>query len=156
MTVVSILSLKLFLTINREAVNIFYWDQWDFNDPILFAPRSLWGKFSYEHAPHRQGMGALVGWLVGSLSNWNTRAEAFTIAAIVLLACLCALWLKQRLYGSLSFVDAVVPMLFFTRVQWETYPAPPIPHMVRCRCFWSPSIAWHGRVRETDGNTRSF
>ena len=66
-------------------------------------------------------MGALVGLLVGYFSHWNTRCEAFAVGAIVVIASLCALWLKKRLYGSLSYWDAIIPMLFFMRVQWETY-----------------------------------
>jgi hypothetical protein len=119
--VCGVLALRLFQIINAEAVNILYTDQWDFDDPILFHPVSLWAAFTHQHGPHRQGLGALVGLLVGRLSQWNTRAEAFAIGGIVVIAALCALWLKQRLFGSLSYWDAAIPMLFFTRVQWETY-----------------------------------
>ena len=34
----AVLAFRLFLTVHTEVVNIFYWDQWDFNDPILFNP----------------------------------------------------------------------------------------------------------------------
>ena len=119
--VYAVLTWKLFQTIHTETVNIFYMDQWDFNDPILFHPQSLWQAFRHQHGPPRQGLGALVGLLVGHLSHWNTRSEAFVIGAIVVIASVCALWLKKRLYGHLSYWDAIVPMLFFTRVQWETY-----------------------------------
>jgi len=117
----AVLASRLFLTIRTEAVNIFYWDQWDFNDPILFHPQPLWQAFAHQHGPHRQGLGAFVGLIVGRLSDWNTRSDAFAIAMIVIIASLCALWLKKRLFGSLSYSDVIIPMLFFTRVQWETY-----------------------------------
>jgi hypothetical protein len=117
----AVLAFRLFLTIRTEAVNIFYWDQWDFNDPILFHPQSLWQAFRHQHGPHRQGLGAFVGLLVGRLSRWNTRSDAFAIAMIVIIASLCALWLKKRLFGFLAYSDVIIPMLFFTRVQWETY-----------------------------------
>ena len=117
----AVLAFRLFLTIHTEAVNIFYWDQWDFNDPILFHPQPLWLAFLHQHGPHRQGLGAFVGLLVGRLSHWNTRAEAFSIGIIVVIASLCALWLKKRLFGSLAYSDVIIPMLFFTRVQWETF-----------------------------------
>jgi hypothetical protein len=97
------------------------WDQWDFNDPILFYPQPLWQAFRYQHGPHRQGLEALAGLLIGRLSHWNTRADAFGIGIIVVLASLCALWLKRRLFGSLGHTDVIIPMLFFTRVQWETF-----------------------------------
>jgi hypothetical protein len=117
----AVLAFRLFLTVHTEAVNIFYWDQWDFNDPILFNPQSLWQAFRHQHGPHRQGLGAFVGLLVGRLSHWSTRAEAFSLGIIVVIASLCALWLKRRLFGSLTYSDLIIPMLFFTRVQWETF-----------------------------------
>ena len=117
----AVLAFRLFLTIHTEAVNIFFWDQWDFNEPILFNPQPLWQAFRHQHGGERQGLGELVGLAIGRLSHWNTRAEAFSIAVIVVVASLCALWLKKRLFGSLTYSDAIIPMLFFTRVQWETY-----------------------------------
>jgi hypothetical protein len=116
-----VLAFRLFLTIRTEAVNIFYWDQWDFNDPILFHPQPFWQAFWHQHGPHRQGLGAFVGLLVGRVSHWSTRADAFSIAIIVVIASLCALWLKKRLFVSLTYSDVIIPMLFFTRVQWETF-----------------------------------
>jgi hypothetical protein len=117
----AVLAFRLFLTISTEAVNIFYWDQWDFNDPILFHPQPFWQAFRHQHGPHRQGLGAFVGLLVGGVSHWSTRADAFSIGIIVVIASLCALWLKKRLFGSLTYSDVIIPMLFFTRVQWETF-----------------------------------
>ncbi len=117
----AVLAFRLFLTIHTEAVNIFFWDQWDFNNPILFHPQPLWQAFRHQHGPHRQGLGALAGLLVGRLSHWSTRSDAFAIGTIVVIASLCALWLKKRLCGSLAYSDVIIPMLFFTRVQWETY-----------------------------------
>jgi hypothetical protein len=117
----AVLAFRLFLTIHTEAVNIFYTDQWDFNEPVLFHPQPLWQAFRHQHGPHREGLGAFIGLAVGRLSHWNTRAEAFTIGIIVVVASLCALWLKKRLLGALTYWDAIIPMLFFTRVQWETF-----------------------------------
>jgi hypothetical protein len=117
----AVLAFRLFLTIRTEAVNIFYWDQWDFNDPILFHPQPLWQAFLHQHGPHRQGLGAFAGLVVGRLSQWNTRTDAFAIGITVVIASLCALWLKKRLFGFLGYSDVIIPMLFFTRVQWETY-----------------------------------
>jgi hypothetical protein len=116
-----VLAFRLFLTIHTEAVNIFYWDQWDFNDPILFDPQPLWRAFVHQHGPHRQGLGAFVGLFVGRVSHWNSRADAFSIGIIVVIASACGLWLKKRLFGSLTYSDVIIPMLFFTRVQWETF-----------------------------------
>jgi hypothetical protein len=89
--------------------------------PSFFHPQPLWQAFRHQHGPHRQGLGAFLGLLVGQLSHWSTRADAFAIGIVVVIASLCALWLKKRLFGSLTYRDVIIPMLFFTRVQWETY-----------------------------------
>jgi hypothetical protein len=117
----AVLAFRLFQSINYYSVNIFTWDQWDFNDPLLFHPQSLWKSFLHQHEPHRQGVGALVGRVVGNLSHWNTRSEAFSIGVIVLIASLCALWLKTRQYGPIGYGDVLIPLIFFTPVQVETY-----------------------------------
>jgi hypothetical protein len=102
------LAFRLFLTIRTEAVNIFYWDQWPFNDPILFHPQPLWQAFLHQHGPHRQGLGAFAGLVVGRLSQWNTRTDAFAIGITVVIASLCALWLKKRLFGFLAYSDVII------------------------------------------------
>jgi hypothetical protein len=121
MVTYAVLAFRLFQTINAKSVNIFTWDQWDFNDPILFHPQTLWRSFLYQHGPHRQGLGALVGKMIGDLSHWNTRSEAFAIGVIVVIASLCALWLKTRYCGPVRYTDVVIPLMFFTPVQLETY-----------------------------------
>src|ERR1700726_3731631 len=58
---------RMFRLISRYAVNVFFSDQWDFNNTTLFARQSLWGMFYAQHGPHRQGLGALFERMVDPL-----------------------------------------------------------------------------------------
>jgi hypothetical protein len=111
---------RLFLLISRYAVNIFFSDQWEFNDATLFQRHSIWQMFAWQHGPHRQGLGALFSRLVDPLSQWNSRTESFIVGGVVVVAAICALWLRRRLYGPFSVFDVVIPAVFFIPAQWET------------------------------------
>ena len=113
------LAVRLFRQVSRYAVNIFFSDQWDFNDATLFQKHTLWEMFRWQHGPHRQGLGALFSRLVEPHFHWNSRVEAFLATAIIVVAALCALHLKTRLWGPLSFLDIAIPLIFFTPAQYE-------------------------------------
>lgn len=115
-----VVSARLFRLVNRYAVNIFFWDQWDFNNATLFQKHSFWEMFRWQHGPHRQGVGAVVSWLFEPMFHWNSRAEAFLACAIFVLAALLALYLKERLYGPVTYFDAVIPLIFLTPLEYET------------------------------------
>src|ERR671925_2294797 len=55
---------RMFRLISKYAVNIFFSDQWDFNDATLFQKHTIWQMFAWQHGPHRQGLGALFSKLV--------------------------------------------------------------------------------------------
>jgi hypothetical protein len=111
---------RLFSFISRYAVNILFWDQWGFYTP-LFHYQSLWQVFSWQHGPHRQGIGLVVTALLANMTNWNSRADAFAVGVLLCLALLCALVLKWRLFGSLTFIDVIIPLIFLTLFQYETF-----------------------------------
>jgi hypothetical protein len=110
---------RLYRLASRYAVNIFFGDQWDFDGATLFHKHSLWEMFRWQHGPHRQGMGALVGWLAEPLFRWNSRVEAYLVISIIALAALCALLLKRRLFGPIAYSDVAIPLLFLTPIQYE-------------------------------------
>src|SRR5579864_3944844 len=99
---------RMFRLISRFAVNIFFSDQWKFNDATLFQRHSVWQMFAWQHGWHRQGFGALFEGLVDPLIHWNSRIEAFIVGAIIAVTAICAIWLKRRLYGDLSVFDALI------------------------------------------------
>ena len=114
------LSARLLMLISRYSVNVFFMDQWEFNEATLFQHHSLWEMFRWQHGPHRQGLGAVVAFLVEPHFHWNSRAESFLVGVIVILAAACALWLKCRLFGPLTIFDVCIPLILLTPLQYET------------------------------------
>lgn len=114
------LATRLVVLISQYAVNVFFMDQWDFNEVTLFQKHSLWEMFRWQNGPHRQGLGAVLSFLIDPLFQWNSRTESFLVGAIVILAAGCALWLKRRLFGDFTFFDVCIPLILLTPLQYET------------------------------------
>ena len=118
--VFSLLVFRLFRLIADWAVNLFFWDQWDFNTVTLFERGDLWQMFDWQHGPHRQGVGALLQVAVEPLYRWSSRGEAFTAGAIIAGAALGALYLEKRLMGRLSYAASIIPISFLGPAQYES------------------------------------
>lgn len=114
----AVLSARLLLLINQRAVNILFWDQWDFLTP-LFAGQSGWGLFDWQHGIHRMGIGYFLIQALASWTHWNTRADSFAIFGLIFLAMLAALILKRALFGAFAWTDAAIPLIFLTATQYE-------------------------------------
>lgn len=119
-----LLAIRLALFVNRYAVNILYWDQWDFLQG-LFDGASPWSLFRWQHGPQRQGLGNLVLALVYDATGWNGRADAAASAAAMLFAAAAAIWVVKRVAGALRPWDIVVPLMFLTTANAENYVAAP-------------------------------
>lgn len=115
------LGLRIFRLISRYAVNIFFYDQWDFDNATLFEGHSLWQIFRWQHGPHRQGLGGVLSKILEPFIRWNSRSEAFAIGAIIIIAGICAVYLKKRMYGSIGYSDILIPVIFLTPSQFETW-----------------------------------
>ncbi len=113
-------AVRFFSLTSQYAVNVFWWDQWDFDDATLFQDHSIWQAFRWQHGPHRQGLGALLQKLIEPWIHWNSRYEAFGIGAIIFITAALALLLKTRLYGAIGYSDVIIPLLFLTPLQYET------------------------------------
>jgi hypothetical protein len=123
-----LLALRLAVYVNRYAVDLIYWDQWDFLQG-LFDGADAWTLFRWQHGPQRQGIGNLIHAALYAATGWNTRADAAASAVMLLLAAAGALWLVKRVSGSLSPWDVVVPLIFLTTSSAETYfVAPNLAH----------------------------
>lgn len=139
--------------IHAYSVNILFWDQWDFYNP-LFNNQDLWEIFSWQHGPHRMGAGLIVTKFIATLSGWNTRGEAFAVGGIVCLAMLAAFFLRIQLGPRLNWADAAIPLIFLAPVQYEifagtpfvSYAAMPLLLLVLYCFVW---IAWQGLARFT-------
>lgn len=141
---------RMFRLISRYAVNVFFADQWDFNNATLFEKHSLWQAFDSQHGPHRQGLGALFQKMVDPLFGWNSRTESFVIGGVIVAAAICALWLRRRLYGNLTVFDVLIPAVLFIPGQWATWfmsanfahgPFPLLLILLYCLAWSSRSLA---------------
>jgi hypothetical protein len=112
-------AIRLFYLISRYAVDIFFWDQWDFNDATLFEHHSWWEIFTWQPGPQRQGLGGIVAKLVEPSFRWNSRIESFLVGGIIVGSAVLVLWLRHRLFGPFSFLDVIIPIIYFTPRQYE-------------------------------------
>jgi len=113
-----ILGIRLFRIVDTYAVNLIYYDQFGFMTPF-FKGADPWTMFTWQHGPHRQGLGELITWVVVRLSGWDTRAESFTILAALLLSLPLAFLLKYRLVRRVQVTDLILPVIILNVYQWE-------------------------------------
>jgi len=93
------LAARLWRFVDRFAVSLVYWDQWDFLDGF-FEGRSWIEQFRWQHGPHRQGLAGLYYGRIYPATGWSSRFEAF-VAWGVLVA---AAWIAPRLAVSLALL----------------------------------------------------
>jgi len=117
-TVLLAIACRLALAVWRYSVNLIFWDQWDFYTP-LFNHASFWRIFTWQHGPHREGIGLVLDKFVLQSTAWNSRAEALFMVGTLFAAAVVALRLKQKLFGSLDYSDIAIPCLFLTFAQME-------------------------------------
>jgi hypothetical protein len=117
---VLVMAVRLFLFIRRYAVNILFWDQWDFWRG-MFEGADWWTLFAWEHGPQREGLGYVVIKLTALASGWDVKAEAYVIGALFVGSCLLALAIVRRLSGGWSFFDVCVPLVVLTVGNVEAY-----------------------------------
>jgi hypothetical protein len=110
--------------IYHYSANILWWDQWDFWEPLLYR-QSLWKVFDRQHGPIREGVGLLFAKVVADLSHWNTQADTLSIGAVVIIASIIAVYLKYRLVGTISYWDAIVPVIFLSVREYEIWVVTP-------------------------------
>ena len=79
------MAIRLADFVNRYAVNILYWDQWDFLRG-LFDGADLWSLFRWQHGPQRQGLGNLIIAVLYSATGWDGRVDAAATAVVMLLS----------------------------------------------------------------------
>ncbi|MEI8341403.1 MAG: hypothetical protein WCH43_07720 [Verrucomicrobiota bacterium] len=105
--------------VNRYAVNMMFWDQWDFYTPIMNG--NWWRIFIHQHGPHRQGAGFLITAVLAKLSGWNSRWDAFGVSYLILLAAILAIPIARRCGVRSGFAMTAVPLLFFNIRQYEMF-----------------------------------
>lgn len=95
----------------ESSVNIPIWDQWDFYTP-LFEHASLWRVFSWQHGPHREGLGLVLDKFLLAWTHWSGLAESLLIVTCFCAAAALALFLKVKIFSPLAYSDAVIPAMF--------------------------------------------
>ncbi|KAB8143369.1 hypothetical protein F8S13_10145 [Chloroflexia bacterium SDU3-3] len=124
LSVLLLTAFRLYLFVNQYAVNILFWDQWDFYDPI-FNQESLLTLFDRQHGPHKQGLGFIITKYLNDITHWNSRSDSFFIASVVLVAAICFIFLKVRTVKSLHITDFIIPALILNLNQFETFVGTP-------------------------------
>src|SRR5439155_331113 len=103
---------RLFHLISKYAVNIFFSDQWEFNDATLFQKHTIWQMFAWQHGQHRQGLSALFSKLVEPHLGWN-----FSLACSLQS---CSSWTTGLTLLSLGYQESgsQAPYSFLSR-RWD-------------------------------------
>ncbi len=124
--VTAALALRFCWIVTRYAVNLFFFDEWDIYGG-LFQGWPWWRFFLQEHGPHRQGLGVtVVVWLLRA-NRWDSRVQAYAVAAAIIVAALLAIRVKTKVFGKMRFSDVIIPILFLGLGQWEILLAAPGP-----------------------------
>ncbi len=106
--------------VDLHAVNVFFWDQWDFYLP-LFNNENAWAVFTRQHGPHRQGLGGLVTAQLAHLGGWNARWDAFAVSFTLFAATLLAIRLGVRCGWRAALVAIPAALLFLNLRQYEIF-----------------------------------
>ena len=114
----------LFGMIDRHAVNLLFWDQFDFLTGLR-EHAGQWKLFSWIHGPCRLGLGYLFIEGVYAASGWDTRFEGFATGGLSLVTLGLALVLKTRVLGPLTWLDICLPAVLLTRSQYEIFVGTP-------------------------------
>ena len=115
-----LLSYRLLHLIDLHAVNLMFFDQFDFFQAFK-GDSNAWSVFRWQHGPHRQGITFLGTWLIAGLTDWNVRIDAFYVGALIILATALALLLRRRLCGALGPTDVAISLLLLTPAQYGLF-----------------------------------
>lgn len=119
-----LLATRLYQFVDTNAVNLLFWDQWDFYQP-LFANGNAWEIFARQHGPHRQGLGLLITAALAHTSDWNTRWDSFAVLCCIVLSAILAARLCVYAGYSQGVSLAVAALLFFNLRQYEIFVGTP-------------------------------
>lgn len=114
----ALLVFQFFTFIGHYASDLLFSDQWDFYRPLILHD-NLWQIFSWQHGPHRQGIGLIVTQLLAEWTHFDARADAFAVGIVLFLALVAALFLKARLFGGFTRYDIALPFIFLSLFQFE-------------------------------------
>jgi hypothetical protein len=138
------LALRLMIFASNYAVNVIFFDEWAFFDP-LFRHGSIWQAFDYQHGPHRMGMGALISNALMEMSCWNTRWNSFAVATTMIFSaamgvalCIragCRAWLSM-LFCAVVFLNLRQYEALVGAVNLSHGALPEAILLLICQCWW--------------------
>jgi hypothetical protein len=139
-----LLVVRLLLFTDVYAVNMIFFDEWAFFDP-LFRHGSLWEAFDYQHGPHRMGIGALISNALMEMSGWNTRWNSFAVAITMIFSagmgvalCIragCRPWLSM-LFCAVVFLNLRQYEALVGAVNLSHGALPEALLLMICLCWW--------------------
>lgn len=133
-----------------SAVNVPFWDQWDFYTP-LFQEQGPWAWFMHQHGPHRQGLGALLTGGLAQLTAWDLRGDALISLATTIASAALGVLLARRCGIGGPASAALIFALTLTTRQYELWVGPanpahsPLPVLLLLLYAWAWFIAAPGR-----------
>lgn len=114
-----LLSVRLLKFIDATAVNLLFSDHWTYLKP-MFENGNAWDRFTYQHGPHRQGLGFVIsGWLMQA-SNWDTRVDSYFIGIVLCVTNALLLYLLKKYRGKIILNDLICPILVLSPIHYET------------------------------------
>ena len=123
-----VLTLQLIILVDTYAVNVLWWDQWDFLYP-LFQDRGYLDIFKWQHGPHRQGLAFVLTSFIYKSTNWNVRIEAFFMVGLLFVTSLLFSITNFRLNKNISLFDSAIPLMILSSLFYETiYQTPNASH----------------------------
>jgi hypothetical protein len=115
-----LLACSFFFLIWKYSINVLWWDEWEYLGAFFRGNPGIVELFTWQHGPHREGLGLIPDKFLYPLTHWNVRVDAFLIGICILVSMVLALLLKRRLFGPISYSDIAIPFLFLTLNQYET------------------------------------
>ena len=150
----TLLALNLLAFVRAHAVNVPYWDQWDFLRGV-WTGQPWYVLCDLQHGPHRQGFLFCLTAMVLDFTQGDLRVEALWIGSWLVLATILALALVRRMTGRWHPADVLLAMWCLWLMQFETITATPnLSHSIgplavllaAAHCLWTqrPWVRWLG------------
>lgn len=142
--VVALLVIRLLWFTHVYAVNMLFFDEWDFFRP-LFHNGSSWEAFDYQHGPHRMGIGVLISNALMKVSGWNTRLNSFAVAAAIICSACMGVIVSLKSGGRVWLSILFCGVLFLNLRQYEALigavnlshgAVPELILIAICLCWW--------------------
>lgn len=115
------LVIRWFYYIDKYSVNVLFYDMWTFYEPFFNGNHSIIELYTWQHGPHRQGIGFLLTRYIDAISGWNTRWICFAIGILVFLTALIYLRVKRHLFNRFNYFDVIIVFIVLSPAQYGLF-----------------------------------